>query len=172
MLFFGAALSEHRFRARPHHLRPAITSDGVGTFICELDGLPFSTLQGDGLLIATPTGSTAYSLSAGGPIVSPQLSALLFTPLSPLSLSARPLVLPPNATLRIRLADDSRHTATVVLDGVVGEAQTLHPGEYVELTKSMHPLVLADVLAGERCFIDNVTSKLGWNTRWRNPADD
>ena len=60
-------------------------------------------IQSDGLIVATPTGSTAYSLSSGGPIVHPSVSALLLTPVSPMSLSFRPLILPGTSTIRLQV---------------------------------------------------------------------
>ena len=77
-----------------------------------------TTVRGDGIIISTPTGSTAYALAAGGPIVSPALEAIAVTPICPHQLTQRPLVLPPEGDLRITLDSDSR--AFVSLDGHVG----------------------------------------------------
>lgn len=77
-----------------------------------------TTVRGDGIIISTPTGSTAYALAAGGPIVSPALEAIAVTPICPHQLTQRPLVLPPEGELRITLDSDSR--AFVSLDGHVG----------------------------------------------------
>ncbi|KAL5483288.1 POS5 [Sanghuangporus weigelae] len=92
----------------------------------------------DGLIVATPTGSTAYSLSAGGPIVHPGLSALVLTPICPRSLSFRPLVFPGTSRIRLRIGDRSRASAAVSMDGQ--EARTLHPGESVTISASPFPI--------------------------------
>lgn len=79
---------------------------------------PMTSVRGDGVLISTPTGSTAYALAAGGPIVAPTLEAIVVTPICPHQLTQRPLVVPPRGELRVTLASDS--TAFVSLDGHVG----------------------------------------------------
>lgn len=81
-----------------------------------INDVPVEKFRGDGLILATPTGSTAYSLAAGGPIVYPALPCLLITPICPHSLHNRSYLAPPDAVLRLRLTDPEA-TATVSLDG-------------------------------------------------------
>lgn len=92
-----------------------------------VDGKPFVIYAADGLLVATPTGSTAYNLSARGPIVSPQLRAMVVTPISPHMLFDRALVLAPDESLRLELAEP--RPALVVLDGQ--HVATLDPGDAI-----------------------------------------
>jgi len=78
---------------------------------------PVTIVQGDGLIVATPTGSTAYSLSAGGSMVHPSVPAILVTPICPHSLSFRPILVPDSATLRVQVAPDARNSAWLSIDG-------------------------------------------------------
>lgn len=84
---------------------------------CWCDGMPMTKMQADGIIVATPTGSTAYSLAAGGSMVHPGISAMLFTPICPHALSCRPLLLPDGVELRIRVPVTSRCTAWAAFDG-------------------------------------------------------
>lgn len=90
----------------------------------EIDGAPFTTYAADGLIVATPTGSTAYSLSARGPVVSPRLRALLVTPVSPHMLFDRSLVLDPRETVRVEVLE--YRAVSVSVDGRA--THTLEPG--------------------------------------------
>ncbi|KAK0454761.1 ATP-NAD kinase-like domain-containing protein [Armillaria borealis] len=96
------------------------------------------TEASDGLIISTPTGSTAYSLSAGGPIVHPSLSALVMTPICPRSLSFRPLVFPSSSSITLRIGDRSRAPAGVSMDGRT--SHVLQPGESVNIQASPYPV--------------------------------
>ncbi len=98
----------------------AIQREG-GSFMsnleCFCDDKPFTTVQADGLIIATPTGSTAYSMSAGGSIVHPNLLGILFTPICPHSLSFRPIVFPAYVSIRCDMPLDARGDAVASFDG-------------------------------------------------------
>jgi NAD+ kinase len=100
-----------------------------------IDERPFVTYAGDGLLVATATGSTAYNLSARGPILSPQLRALVLTPVSPHMLFDRPLVLDP--TERIQLEILEPRSAILVVDGTT--LTTLEPGSSVHYREGDRP---------------------------------
>ncbi len=115
---------------------------------------------GDGLIIATPTGSTAYSLSAGGPVVEPTMSAMLVTPISPHTLSSRPLVLNDRSRVSIHVASRCEGAALSV-DGQ--EAVALEPGDTVEVTKSRNHAAIATV-SGEG-FFSILRRKLHWGAR-------
>jgi len=86
-------------------------------FTTEVDGAYVNTHRGDGLIVATPTGSTAYALSCGGPIIQPNVDALVMVPICPHTLSDRPLVLPSSSTIRVTLDNAGDSEAHVVCDG-------------------------------------------------------
>jgi len=100
-----------------------------------INGTFFTTYAADGVIVATPTGSTAYSFSAGGPIVSPSHRAMLLTPISPHMLFGRPMVLGPDETLLFEVLDD--RDVDLFVDGI--EIGTLHTGDTVSCTAADHP---------------------------------
>lgn len=93
-----------------------IESQRLVVLAVEIDGEPFLTYRADGLVVATPTGSTAYAFSAGGPLVDPQVESLLITPVAPHSLFGRTLMLKPSARILVRVAADRE--VRVSVDGV------------------------------------------------------
>jgi NAD+ kinase len=97
----------------------------------EIDGEVVDQYQGDGLLVATPTGSTCYTLAANGPIVHPGMAALVVTPICPLSLSSRPIVLPPGSVVSIWPLADNDLTTKLWMDGVL--ATSIWPGQRVDI---------------------------------------
>ena len=113
--------------------------------------------RADGIIIATPTGSTGYSLAAGGPIVEPNMSALIISPICPHSLGARPLVVPAEETIRIKVLSQGR-SVTATVDGQV--AFELTDGDEVHVSKSDRVTKLISV--GKRSFFDIVREKLAW----------
>lgn len=96
--------------------------------------------RADGLIVSSPTGSTAYALSGGGPVVHPSVSALTLVPICPHTLSDRPIVVPANNTVRIVLRGPAPAQATVTCDGQV--SQPLAPGDVIEVSCAPHPLKL------------------------------
>lgn len=115
--------------------------------------------RADGLILATPTGSTAYSLSAGGPVVVPTVDALVITPICPHSLSQRPIILHGDAKVTFAIADGERHTGVqVALDGQSFFA--LEPGEKLTVLRSEHPVHL--IRPPGRTFFTTLREKLGW----------
>jgi len=126
----------------------------IETFI---DDVAVTTYHGDGLIVATPTGSTAYSLSAGGPILHPALDALVLTPICPHTLTQRPIVLPPTACVEARvILREGRAQLTV--DGQ--EGWTLEHGDRVTVRRSKHPVQF--VVSPFRSRFDVLRSKLRW----------
>jgi NAD+ kinase len=104
------------------------------TVIARVDSEPLGTYRGDGVIVATATGSTAYALSAGGPILYPQSQDLLFMPIAPHPCRCPPLILPPGAVISLEVHTD--HQAVVSLDG---QSETsIRSGEVVEVRRSQH----------------------------------
>lgn len=124
-----------------------------------IDDEVFTTYAADGLIVATPTGSTAYAFSARGPIVSPQHRALLLTPVSPHMLFDRTLVLDPEREIRLRVVGE--RPATLAVDG--WELAQLQPGDEVRCAASKHVARL--VVFGERDFLHILKAKFGLTDR-------
>ncbi len=122
-----------------------------------VDGHVVTKMRGDGLIVSTPTGSTAYSMSAGGPILHPAVNALILTPICPHTLTHRPLLIPGNAHVELLLVsqDDG---AMVTFDGQVGVAMS--PGDSVTITASPHKTRL--IRFPETTYYDTLRKKLKW----------
>ena len=138
-----------------------ITKAGALSRIIELevrvDGAFVSSFRADGLIVASPTGSTAYNLAVGGPILHPSLAAIVVTAISPHALSNRPLVLADDAAVAVRLLTRNVDVH-VTLDGQRGLA--LHPDDTVTITRSPRRLRLA--LSPQRDYYDVLRTKLRW----------
>ncbi len=129
----------------------------MATLALYVDGEPATTYRGDGLIVATPVGSTAHSLSAGGPVMHPDLDALVLTPICPHSLTNRPVVL--SASAKVRVVNDSDDLdLTVAVDGRV--LCTAQPGVAVCVEKFPHPFLLIET--ARRTFFRTLRDKLNW----------
>lgn len=136
--------------------------------VIEVDGRPLSSFGCDGVVMATPTGSTAYAFSAGGPIVWPSLDALLLVPLSAHALFARPLVVGPNSSLAVELLDRTPGVGILWCDG--RRAFDLPIGARVVARRSSTPVRLARLHQGP--FTDRLVNKFALPvTGWRGPVD-
>ena len=122
-----------------------------------IDGKEVATLKADGLLVSTPTGSTAYSLSAGGPIVHPLVPAFVLTPICPHTLSFRPLAVPSTSTISVRLLTGGEEVH-LTFDGQRGGV--LVGNDIIDIRKS--PVELQLVTSPRRNYYDLVKEKLGW----------
>lgn len=121
-----------------------------------------ASFKADGLILATPTGSTAYNLSAGGPIVHPSTPAFVLTPIAPHTLTNRPLVLPATATITIRpLEDADPREIFVTFDGQ--ESCPFGPGDTIVVARAPRPLRL--VRAATRSYFEVLRRKLKWAER-------
>ena len=130
-----------------------------GEFVCRY--------RADGLIVSTPTGSTAYSMAAGGPIMHPNLQALILNPICPYTLSHRPLVLPDTAHIQVIL-QTSDEDVRVTLDGQVGVQ--LHYGDVVDIQQAARPMQLIRTLKKDEYF-HILRTKLKWGEAVRLPRD-
>ncbi len=147
----------------------AVVNKGALARIVELttwiDGEYLTNYRADGLIVASPTGSTAYTLSAGGPIVYPTLRHILLLPICPFTLSNRPIILPETVTVAVTLGDKVRDTYLTV-DGQVGQA--LQAYDRVEIRAAPHHLKL--VKSPRRSYFEILRTKLGWGEAGARPC--
>ncbi len=114
--------------------------------------------RADGLIIATPTGSTAYSLAAGGPIIYPSLNGILITPICPFTLTNRPLILPEGVEVIVKLADNSSDIM-LTFDGQIGVK--IDKRDKVIIKKSEHPVNM--ITLPDQDYFDVLKAKLRWS---------
>jgi NAD+ kinase len=117
-----------------------------------------TTYKADGLIFSTPTGSTAYNLSAGGPLVYPGLASILVTPICPFMLSSRPILLPPETRLSTRIEDSPGHSAKIIIDGQ--SAWDIEAEEILEIEAAENPLQL--ITSPHRDYFSILRNKLHW----------
>ncbi|OAV98008.1 hypothetical protein PTTG_00209 [Puccinia triticina 1-1 BBBD Race 1] len=127
-----------------------------------------TTVQADGLTVSTPTGSTAYSLSAGGSLVHPEIPAMLITPICPHTLSFRPMLLPDTMELRICVPYTSRSTAWASFDGR-GRVE-LRQGDHIKVTASAYPFPTVCGVSQSIDWFHAISRTLKWNERERQKS--
>jgi len=133
----------------------------------EVDGRPLSTFGCDGVVMATPTGSTAYAFSAGGPVMWPDVEAMLVVPISAHALFARPLVIGPKSALAIEIFADTDGSAVMWCDG--SRTVALPPGSRIDVCRSQTPVRLARLSAWP--FADRLVAKFDLSvTGWRGAS--
>ncbi len=120
-----------------------------------------TSVKADGLIVASPTGSTAYNLAAGGPIVHPAMDALVLTPIAPHSLTNRPIVIPSEREVRVKSTGTNAGNVYVTIDGQTGFE--MEQGDEVAITRAARPLRL--VRASARSYFEVLRQKLKWNER-------
>lgn len=123
-----------------------------------VDGETVNTYRADGLIVATPVGSTAHSLSAGGPIVVPEMDAFIVSPICPHTLSNRPIVLPPDTELEVRPGEYAERPAMTV-DGHI--FSPLDEGDVVRVRRAKEKLRL--IQTGRQHYFQTLRNKLGWS---------
>ncbi len=145
-------------------LNEAVVSKGdiarMGGFAVELDGKSVARFRADGVIVSTPTGSTAYTLAANGPILTPDVDAMVVTPICPHLLTLRPIVVRGDASLTVRV-EDTASQAALTVDGQ--KAAELLNGDELRCRKSAHTVNLIRV--SESGFFEALRSKLSWGER-------
>lgn len=133
---------------------------------CFVDGSHITTAQADGLIISTPSGSTAYSMSAGGPMIAPSVPCTLITPVAPHSLSFRPVVVPEHSVIEVHLPQSSRSHARASFDGrhtmrmLRDSSIVCRTSQYALPMINMHPL--------DEDWYEGITQKLSWTGSLRH----
>ena len=142
-------------------LNDAVINKGALARILDLrvkvDGLHLTSYRADGLIVSTPTGSTAYNLSAGGPIVHPAHETIILTPICPFTLSNRPLILPVNAVIEIPINPEALDVM-LTSDGQV--SCPLEPGDVVRVARSDNSISL--IKNPHKNYFEILRTKLGW----------
>ncbi len=153
-------MSDRYFALNEMCVKPASPNRMITSILeVEIDGEVVDQYQGDGLLISTPTGSTGYTVAANGPIVHPGMQCIIVTPICPMSLSSRPIVLPPGSTVSVwPLADDEGNTK-LWTDGVFGTA--VWPGQRVDIRMASH-LAKFVILRKDHSYYRTLRNKLQW----------
>lgn len=161
MMLAARVLRDSRTIADHRVLNDVVITKGALARLVELtvavDGCAVTTFRGDGLIVATPTGSTAYSLSAGGPIVHPEHRSIILTPIAAHTLTLRPVVVPDHLTVAVTLAREDGNVV-LTLDGQVG--YPLEPRDVVEIRRAEATVPL--VHSPFRSYFEVLRTKLKW----------
>jgi NAD+ kinase len=161
MMLSARVIRKGRTLARYRVLNDVVINKGALARMMELkvsvNNGNLTTLRADGLIVATPTGSTAYSLSAGGPIMHPMIHCFVVTPICPHTLSNRPIALPDTVTVSVRL-NSPNEDVTLTLDGQTGFP--LVPLDIVEIKKSRFKMRL--IKHPTKSYYDILRTKLKW----------
>ena len=138
---------------------------GIVNLTVQVDDQPMTSYRADGLIIATPTGSTAYSLSAGGPIIHPSMHALVLSPICPFTLTNRPIVIPDTSRIKVQLT--KRHEdedVGITLDGKKGHA--MKSGDILKAEKASVSVKL--IQAPGKNYYQTLRKKLHWGSTTEN----
>jgi len=126
-----------------------------------IDGKHVSDYKSDGIIISTPTGSTAYSLSSGGPIVQPDVFSIIVTPIAPHSLTSRPLVLPPDVNIEFRFNGDFEKKLRLISDGQ--NIENFNNDSIVQISQAKHHLKF--ITFSDYDYYDTLKKKMVWGKR-------
>ncbi len=146
-------------------LNDVVLSRGNETHLVEfdvaVDEQKVCRYRSDGLIVSTPTGSTAYALSAGGPIMHPQLNAIVIVPMFSHSLSSRPLVIDSHSQIDLHITKRNESDLRISCDG--HQSHTVKPDQYVSITRNAQQLRLLHPL--DYLYYDTLRQKLGWESK-------
>ncbi len=163
MLNIEILTTDGKVRKNEYALNDAVLSNGTISRIVDTElyegGVYIGSYRSDGMIVSTPTGSTAYSLAAGGAIIDPRLNCLCVTPICPHSLYARPLIFPDSAALEIKNNCPREKTLFLTVDGRVNYELAL--GERIRVTRS--PLITHFVRIKDDSFYDRLRQKMSEN---------
>ena len=164
VMLHGALWREGALHSSHEALNDVVVTKGdiarMGEFTVELEGKRVARFRADGVIVSTPTGSTAYSLAANGPILTPNVDALVVTPVCPHLLTLRPIVVRGDASLTVRV-EGIPNQALLTVDGQ--QAVALQLGDEVRCRRSSHTVNL--VRLSESGFFEALRSKLSWGER-------
>ncbi|KAM7139398.1 NAD kinase isoform 1-T1 [Macrochelys suwanniensis] len=148
-------------------LNEVVVDRGPSSYLSNVDvflnGHLITTVQGDGVIVSTPTGSTAYAAAAGASMIHPNVPAIMITPICPHSLSFRPIVVPAGVELKIMLSPDARNTAWVSFDG--RKRQEVCHGDSISITTSCYPLPSICFQDPVSDWFESLAECLHWNVR-------
>ncbi|PAA73736.1 hypothetical protein BOX15_Mlig031452g1, partial [Macrostomum lignano] len=148
-------------------LNEVVIDRGPSGNLCILDVIiedqTVTTMQGDGLIVSSPTGSTAYAMAAGANMIHPSVPALLLAPICPHSLSFRPVILPASTGITVRLAECARSNAWVSFDG--RDRQELLPGDHVAITTSEYMVPSISARSPLQDWFSGLAECFHWNVR-------
>jgi NAD+ kinase len=154
-----------------HVLNEVVVDRGASPFLCQLecywDDAPLASVQADGIIVASPTGSTAYSLAAGGAMVHPSVPAICVTPVCPHSLGLRPLVLPDSARIRVQVSPEARSHAWASFDGK--HRLQLRRGDSLLVEMSKYPMPTVNATDHAADWFGSLNRGFGFNVRGAKP---
>lgn len=155
-------------------LNEVVVNRGTSQYLCNIDlfleGRQITSVQGDGLIISTPTGSTAYAVAAGASMVHPDVPSIVIAPICPHSLSFRPIIVPSGVELKFQVSDNARGPAWVSFDGSF--ATELRKGDHVTIRTSIHPVPCVCKNNPFDDWFDSLSTCLHWNSRDTQKALD
>jgi NAD+ kinase len=123
------------------------------------DRIRIGHFRSDGLIVATPTGATAYSAAAGGPILDPEIEAVIINPICPFTLSNRPMVVPAHGTIIVEVEEEQRSGVLLTVDGQITEP--LEPKDRIVIQKAPYQALL--IASDREVFYRVLRSKLNWS---------
>jgi len=135
---------------------------GLGKMALIVDGMPVTVVQGDGLIISTPSGSTGYNLAVGGAIAAPSVPCNLVTPIAPSSLSFRPVILPESSKIEVAIPHTARTDGRAIFDGQCTEE--LRRGDSIVVETSIFPIPVINERRYDQDWFSSIVEKLQWNS--------